>query len=185
MCTAARSPQLTISSMNFIPSSSYFLIPFRAPSSPFFPGQALFRLFPSFCLADGLSSLALREQGLDPDLPTSAFAWDVSGANIVYLALKALLYFCVALLLDYLPPLSHMWHAFPSAPRPWSRRAPLAPAYSLAPSTPTAGAGPGVLPPSPRLVLTGEGPGGFVGLGSCVVSWARVQPVNFDMDNLF
>jgi hypothetical protein len=136
------------------------------------PVQALFRLFPGFCLADGLSSLALREQGLDPDLPTSAFAWDVSGANIVYLALEALLYFCVALLLDYLPPLSQLWHALPTAPRPWSRRAPLAPAYSLAPSTPTGGASPGDAPPSPRLVLMGEGLRCFLGCGSCVSSGA-------------
>lgn len=115
------------------------------------PGQAFFRLFPGFCLADGLSSLALRQQGLDPDLPSSALAWDVSGANIVYLAAEAVVYFCVALLLDHVPPLHHLWYALPAPPAPWSRRAALTPTYSLVPSAPSTPSGPGSLPPSPRL----------------------------------
>ncbi|GAQ79509.1 ABC transporter A family [Klebsormidium nitens] len=113
--------------------------------------KAFFRLFPGFCLADGLSSLALRQQGLDPDLPSSALAWDVSGANIVYLLVEAAVYFSVALLLDHVPPLHHLWYALPAAPAPWSRRAALAPAYSLVPSAPSTPSGPGSLPPSPRL----------------------------------
>lgn len=71
----------------------------------------LFRLFPSFCLADSLAQLALCSAG--SDCPTidkegysfestqGPFAWDIAGANITFLALELVVYFLIALGTEY------------------------------------------------------------------------------------
>ncbi|EQC35872.1 hypothetical protein SDRG_06622 [Saprolegnia diclina VS20] len=59
----------------------------------------VFRLSPLFCLSHGLNNLSLAV--LRPSRQ-SAFDWDVAGADVVYLALEAVLYPLLAIGIDYL-----------------------------------------------------------------------------------
>ena len=71
----------------------------------------LFRLFPSFCLGDGLTQLALCDNGADcPNIGRSGydfdnlvnpFHWNVVGANLFFLALETVVYFGLAVLTEY------------------------------------------------------------------------------------
>eukprot|EP00899_Mesostigma_viride_P013992 jgi/Mesvir1/22594/Mv05014-RA.3 len=63
--------------------------------------KPFYRLLPSFCLADGLTNLALH-QGSRRKL---AMAWHVCGADIVYMAVEAGAYFALCLLLECVPSL--------------------------------------------------------------------------------
>jgi ATP-binding cassette subfamily A (ABC1) protein 3 len=71
----------------------------------------LFRLFPAFCLGDGLTQLALCDSGTscpsigrngyDFDNTVSPFSWNIVGANLVFLAVEAVVYFLLTLLVEY------------------------------------------------------------------------------------
>ena len=50
--------------------------------------QNFFRLFPGFCFADGLASLALLRQGMKDKSSDAAFDWNVTGAAICYLGIE-------------------------------------------------------------------------------------------------
>ena len=65
--------------------------------------QYIFRLIPSFALGDGIVQLSLRTlytsiDGLSGN--KSAFAWDIAGADIMYLACSSPVYFLATLLLE-------------------------------------------------------------------------------------
>ena len=65
--------------------------------------QYIFRLIPSFALGDGIVQLSLRTlyttiDGLSEN--KSAFAWDIAGADIMYLACSSPVYFLATLLLE-------------------------------------------------------------------------------------
>lgn len=71
----------------------------------------LFRLFPSFCLGDGLTQLALCDNGTDcPNIGRNGydfenlvdpFHWNIVGANLFFLALETVVYFGLALMTEY------------------------------------------------------------------------------------
>lgn len=71
----------------------------------------LFRLFPSFCLGDGLTQLALCNNGkecpnigangYDYEHMVSPFHWNVVGANLFFLAMEAVVYFIIAVAIEY------------------------------------------------------------------------------------
>lgn len=50
--------------------------------------QNFFRLFPGFCFADGLASLALLRQGMKDKSSDGVFDWNVTGASLCYLGLE-------------------------------------------------------------------------------------------------
>ena len=69
----------------------------------------LFRLFPSFCLGDGIIQLALctdgtscptiNKDGYDFETTQSPWAWDIAGADITFMAWQAVVYFALAVLI--------------------------------------------------------------------------------------
>lgn len=71
----------------------------------------LFRLFPAFCLGDGLTQLALCDSGsscpsisrngYDFDATVSPFNWNIVGANLVFLGAEAVIFFLLTLLVEY------------------------------------------------------------------------------------
>lgn len=71
----------------------------------------LFRLFPAFCLGDGLTQLALCDngsscpslgrEGYDFDNTVSPLSWNIVGANLVFLGAEAVVYFLLTLLVEY------------------------------------------------------------------------------------
>lgn len=71
----------------------------------------LFRLFPAFCLGDGLTQLALCDggsscpsigrDGYDFDASVSPLSWNIVGANLVFLGAEAVVYFLLTLLAEY------------------------------------------------------------------------------------
>lgn len=62
-----------------------------------------FRLFPGFCFADGLASLALLRQGMKDKSNDGVFDWNVTGASICYLGLESIIYFLLTLGLELWP----------------------------------------------------------------------------------
>lgn len=72
----------------------------------------VFRLFPSFCLGDGIIQLALctdgtscptiDRNGYNFDKTQSPLAWDIAGADMVFLAWHAVVYFALAVLIGKL-----------------------------------------------------------------------------------
>ena len=71
----------------------------------------IFRLFPAFCLGDGLMQLALcdngREcpsigrEGYDFDQTVSPLSWNIVGGNLVFMGVEAVVYFLLTLLVEY------------------------------------------------------------------------------------
>lgn len=71
----------------------------------------LFRLFPSFCLGDALTQLALceagrncpsiDENGYNYDKLVSPYDWSVIGANLTFLAFEAIIYFAIAVFMEW------------------------------------------------------------------------------------
>jgi ABC-type multidrug transport system fused ATPase/permease subunit len=71
-----------------------------------------FRLFPAFCLGDGIAQLALCSDG--KDCPTinadgynfetlqGPFSWDIAGGDIVFLTVELVVYFILAVIIEYL-----------------------------------------------------------------------------------
>ncbi|XP_057982078.1 ABC transporter A family member 1 [Malania oleifera] len=66
--------------------------------------KIIFRLAPGFCFADGLASLALLRQGMKDGSSHGVFDWNVTGASICYLGVEGIVYFLLALGLEFLPP---------------------------------------------------------------------------------
>jgi hypothetical protein len=72
----------------------------------------LFRLFPSFCMGDGIIQLALctdgtscpviDKNGYNFDSTQSPMAWDIVGADLVFLGWQAVVYFAIAVLIGEL-----------------------------------------------------------------------------------
>ncbi|XP_075638014.1 ABC transporter A family member 1 isoform X1 [Castanea sativa] len=62
-----------------------------------------FRLFPGFCFADGLASLALLRQGMKDKSSDGVFDWNVTGASICYLGLESIGFFLLTLGLELFP----------------------------------------------------------------------------------
>ncbi|KAK9987447.1 hypothetical protein SO802_032398 [Lithocarpus litseifolius] len=62
-----------------------------------------FRLFPGFCFADGLASLALLRQGMKDKSSDGVFDWNVTGASLCYLGLESIGFFLLTLGLELLP----------------------------------------------------------------------------------
>lgn len=71
----------------------------------------LFRLFPAFCLGDGLTQLALCDsgsscpsigrEGYDFDNTVAPLSWNIVGANLVFLGAEAVIYFVLTILVEY------------------------------------------------------------------------------------
>ncbi|KAL5539471.1 hypothetical protein UlMin_042959, partial [Ulmus minor] len=61
------------------------------------------RLFPGFCFADGLASLALLRQGMKDKTSDAAFDWNVTGASICYLGVESICYFLLTLAIEITP----------------------------------------------------------------------------------
>lgn len=72
-----------------------------------------FRLFPAFCLGDGLAQLALCTNGQDCPIingkgydvsagTQGPLAWDITGGSLVFLALQAVVAFPLTILIEYL-----------------------------------------------------------------------------------
>lgn len=71
-----------------------------------------YRLFPTYCLGDGLSQIAVCEEGKHcPKLTgdgysstetVSPFEFNTAGGNIIYLAIESVLYFLITILIEYL-----------------------------------------------------------------------------------
>lgn len=78
----------------------------------------LFRLFPAFCLGDGLVMLSVcvsdpnypggiscplidGENGFDFSGQQSPLAWDITGGNLTFLAVEAIIYFLITILIEY------------------------------------------------------------------------------------
>ena len=70
----------------------------------------LFRLFPAFCLGDGLIQLALCDGESCPKIDKDGYnffetetplSWDTSGADITFMAIESVVYFLLALLIEY------------------------------------------------------------------------------------
>lgn len=69
----------------------------------------LFRLFPSFCLGDGIIQLALcsggdscptiNKDGYNFDSTQGPLAWDIAGADLVFLIWQSVVYFLLAVLI--------------------------------------------------------------------------------------
>lgn len=76
-----------------------------------FTWRYIFRLFPTFCVADGFLMLALcqdgqkcpnvTKKGYDFNAQYSPLSWEVTGANITFLAIQSLVYFAVTVLIEY------------------------------------------------------------------------------------
>jgi ATP-binding cassette subfamily A (ABC1) protein 3 len=72
----------------------------------------MYRLFPSYCLGDGIAQLALCNNGRDcPSIDRNGynfeklqgpFSWDNAGGDIVFLAVELVVYFVLAVLIEYL-----------------------------------------------------------------------------------
>ncbi|KAF6155278.1 hypothetical protein GIB67_019804 [Kingdonia uniflora] len=63
----------------------------------------IFRLSPGFCFADGLASLALRRQGIKLGTSDGILDWNVTGASICHLFVESVIYFILAIGLEFLP----------------------------------------------------------------------------------
>eukprot|EP01038_Epipyxis_sp_PR26KG_P005748 gene5748-7937_t len=70
----------------------------------------LFRLFPSFCLGDGLLQLALCQDGTCPTVNKHGYnfaatqgplAWDIAGGDITFMAIEMIFFFVFAVLIEY------------------------------------------------------------------------------------
>jgi ATP-binding cassette subfamily A (ABC1) protein 3 len=71
----------------------------------------IFRLFPSYCIGDGIAQLALCSQGKDcPTIDKNGynfehfqdpFSWDTAGGDIVFLAIEVVVYFLIAVAIEY------------------------------------------------------------------------------------
>ena len=69
----------------------------------------MFRIFPSFCLGDGIIQLALctdgtscpviNKNGYNFDSTQSPLSWDIATADIVFLAWQTVIYFALAVLI--------------------------------------------------------------------------------------
>lgn len=87
--------------LTIVPSTSKYNIPLRY----------VYRLFPSFCLGDGLTQLALCDDGRDCpsidadgynyDSMVSPLSWDITGGNITFLAIEAVVYFAIAVFIEW------------------------------------------------------------------------------------
>ena len=75
-----------------------------------------YRLFPTYCLGDGLSQIAicddgkhcpkLTSDGYSSTATVSPFAFNTAGGNIIYLAIESIAYFLITVFVEYL-------HSFP------------------------------------------------------------------------
>lgn len=71
----------------------------------------LFKLFPSFCLGDGILQLAICSNGLCAPIKKTGFdlfnlqsplSWDIVGSNLVFLAIELVVYFAFTIFIEYL-----------------------------------------------------------------------------------
>eukprot|EP00744_Colponema_vietnamica_P001462 GILI01002420.1.p1 GENE.GILI01002420.1~~GILI01002420.1.p1 ORF type:complete len:1195 (+),score=422.18 GILI01002420.1:401-3586(+) len=66
----------------------------------------VYRIFPLFCFADGISSVTQRtlySQVFDRvDNPYKAFDWDISGGSICFMAAETVVYFLIVLVIEYI-----------------------------------------------------------------------------------
>jgi hypothetical protein len=71
----------------------------------------LFKLFPSFCLGDGILQLALcsndlcapiTKAGFDPFNLQSPLSWDIIGSNLVFLSSELVIYFIFTIFIEYI-----------------------------------------------------------------------------------
>jgi ATP-binding cassette subfamily A (ABC1) protein 3 len=72
----------------------------------------VFRIFPAFCLGDAIAQLALCSEGKHcPTISKDGYdfqklqgplSWDIAGANIVFLVVEMVVYFALAVLIEYL-----------------------------------------------------------------------------------
>ena len=99
---------------NFITGLCLVIVSFVLTTIPNTTHQALqlrylFRVFPSFCLGDGLIQLALctdgsscpliGRNGYNFDRHQTPLAWDIAGADLVCLCVHGVLYFIVAVVI--------------------------------------------------------------------------------------
>lgn len=70
----------------------------------------VYRLFPSFCLGDGLIQLAFCDGEFCPVIDKNGYnffatesplSWDTTGADIAFMAIESVVYFLVVLLIEY------------------------------------------------------------------------------------
>lgn len=109
--------QLAIMFFNFLTGLCLMIVSFVLTIIPSTAAYAadlryVFRLFPSFCLGDGLTQLALCDNGescaaitrdgYDFDKTVHPLSWDIVGGNLVFLAIETVFYFAIAVLIEYL-----------------------------------------------------------------------------------
>ncbi len=99
--------------LNFITGLCLVIVSFVLTTIPQTSGKALklrylFRVFPSFCLGDGIIQLALCSDNVCPTIGRAGYnfdgeqgpmAWDILGANLCALGVHAVLYFALAVLI--------------------------------------------------------------------------------------
>ncbi len=109
--------QLAIMFLNFLTGLCLMVVSFVLTIIPSTASYAvdlryLFRLFPSFCLGDGLTQLALcdngetcptiNRDGYNYEHTTHPLSWDIVGGNLTFLAIETVVYFLITLLIEYL-----------------------------------------------------------------------------------
>jgi ATP-binding cassette subfamily A (ABC1) protein 3 len=108
--------QIVIMFFNFISGLCLMVISFVLSTLPTTSKKSkiiryFFRIFPTFCLGDGILQLTLCVNGKDCPVPgdkgfddatlQGPLSWDVAGANIVFLAVEAVVYISITLAIEY------------------------------------------------------------------------------------
>jgi len=108
--------QIVVMFLNFITGLCLVVVSFVLTTIPSTTHQAydlryVFRIFPSFCLGDGIIQLALCSDGTScPTISGNGYnfdgsqgplAWDIAGGDLVCLFVHGLLYFILAVVIEY------------------------------------------------------------------------------------
>lgn len=114
MCCSHSTAQIVVMFFNFITGLCLAVVSFVLTLIPTTTELNLslryvFRLFPSFCLGDGILQLALctdgvscptiNKDGYNFDGSQDPLAWDIAGADLVFLGAHAIIYFALAVLI--------------------------------------------------------------------------------------
>ena len=108
--------QIIIMFFNFITGLGLMVVGFVLTTLPRTAERSvtiryIFRIFPSFCLGDGILQLALcvdgrycptiGSKGYDGMTTQGPLAWDMAGADLLFLGVETVLYFAVAIAIEY------------------------------------------------------------------------------------
>merc|ERR1719265_2681760 len=81
-----------------------------------------YRLFPGFCVGDGMYNLAIENinKEIRGKASVDPWSWDINGANVTFVFCDAILYFLLTLAVDYIksyPAIQAKMSTDPSVPR--------------------------------------------------------------------